>query len=70
MPTTATREYEMFEHELAAAARTADLLREAAAYRLAREARRARRASLQSPGTRGRVTASGNRGARSAPGPA
>ncbi|MER7729431.1 hypothetical protein ABTX80_00970 [Streptomyces erythrochromogenes] len=67
MPTTATREYEMFEHEIAAAARTTDLLREAAAYRVVREARTARRPSLRGPGTRGRVTASGTRGARSAP---
>lgn len=60
----------MFEHEIAAAARTTDLLREAAAYRTARQARTARRASSrdQEPGER--VTAPRTRGARCAPGPA
>ncbi|MCX5584336.1 hypothetical protein [Streptomyces erythrochromogenes] len=70
MPTTATREYEMFEHEIAAAARTTDLLREAAAYRVVRQARKARRTSLRGQEPRGRVTGSGTRGARSAPRPA
>ncbi|MFI8448311.1 hypothetical protein [Streptomyces erythrochromogenes] len=60
----------MFEHEIAAAARTTDLLREAAAYRFVREARKARRTSLRGQEPRGRVTGSGARGARSAPRPA
>ncbi|MFD4242489.1 hypothetical protein ACFWP3_12955 [Streptomyces sp. NPDC058525] len=37
----------MFEYEIAAA-RTADLIREADAYRLAREAKKARRSSSRS----------------------
>ncbi|MCY0921335.1 MULTISPECIES: hypothetical protein [unclassified Streptomyces] len=44
MPERATREYEMFEYEMAIA-RRADLLREADAYRLARVAKKARRSS-------------------------
>ncbi|MFJ7774130.1 hypothetical protein [Streptomyces yangpuensis] len=70
MPRTATREYEMFEHEIAAAARTTDLLREAAAYHVVREARKAHRATPHGQEPRGRVTTPGTRGARSAPRPA
>ncbi|MFZ3473039.1 hypothetical protein ACODT3_11105 [Streptomyces sp. 4.24] len=44
MPRNATREYEMFEYEIATA-RRADLIREADAYRLVREAKKARRGS-------------------------
>ncbi|WKV71717.1 hypothetical protein AW27_009365 [Streptomyces sp. PCS3-D2] len=60
----------MFEHEIAAAARTADLLREAAAYRVVREARKARGASPRGHEPRERVTGSGPRGTRCAPRPA
>ncbi|MFJ6481692.1 MULTISPECIES: hypothetical protein [unclassified Streptomyces] len=38
----------MFEYEIATAARSTDLIREAAEYRTARAARRAHRASLPS----------------------
>ncbi|KJY18268.1 MULTISPECIES: hypothetical protein [Streptomyces] len=60
----------MFEHEIAAAARTTDLLREAAAYRIVGEARKARRATLRGQEPRERVTGGGTRGARTAPRPA
>ncbi|MBZ9598269.1 hypothetical protein K7B06_24680 [Streptomyces erythrochromogenes] len=57
----------MFEHEIAAAARTTDLLREAAAYHVVREAQKAHRATTRGREPRGRVTTPGPRGARSAP---
>lgn len=44
----------MFEHEMASA-RHADLIRQAAAYRLVREARNARRASSRSQEPEGLV---------------
>ncbi|MFD8983472.1 hypothetical protein [Streptomyces sp. NPDC059564] len=47
MPRNATREYEMFEYEIATA-RRADLLREADRYRMVQEARKAHRASSRS----------------------
>ncbi|MFB7180159.1 hypothetical protein ACFCYI_20980 [Streptomyces sp. NPDC056257] len=55
----------MFEYEIAATARTADLLREAAAYRTVREAG-ARRASLLHLEPRGSVRALRSRLARTA----
>lgn len=45
----------MFEHEIATAVRSADLLREAAQYRMVREADMARRASSRSQEPRGPV---------------
>ncbi|WP_030708377.1 hypothetical protein [Streptomyces sp. NRRL F-2580] len=55
----------MFEYEIAATARTADLLREAAAYRTVRDAG-ARRASLRHLEPRGSVRALRSRFARTA----
>ncbi|WP_374775951.1 hypothetical protein OG756_27285 [Streptomyces sp. NBC_01310] len=63
----------MFEHEIATAARRADLLREAAEFRAVRQAQQARRPSSRSQepggpvrGLRSRLT----RSARPAPRPA
>ncbi|MEU9251173.1 hypothetical protein ACTVZO_28685 [Streptomyces sp. IBSNAI002] len=55
----------MFEYEIAAA-RTADLIREADAYRLAREAKKARRASSRSQEPEGAVRGHRGRFARAA----
>ncbi|MFJ7589999.1 hypothetical protein ACIQZO_21965 [Streptomyces sp. NPDC097617] len=52
-----TREYEMFEYEIATAVRSADLIREAAEYRTARAARKAHRASSPDQEPRRRVHA-------------
>ncbi|MFF7295191.1 hypothetical protein [Streptomyces sp. NPDC008265] len=60
----------MFEHEITAAAHSADLLREAAAYRAVREARAARRTAPRGQEPRERVTAHGRRTGRTAPRPA
>ncbi|MEU7728311.1 hypothetical protein AB0B78_24200 [Streptomyces sp. NPDC040724] len=56
----------MYEYEIAATVRTADLLREAAAYRTVRDAGKARRASLRSLEPRGPVRALRSRLARTA----
>lgn len=55
----------MFEYEMAAA-RSADLIREADEYRLVREAKKARRASLRRQEPEGPVREHHNRFARAA----
>ncbi|MFD9409449.1 hypothetical protein ACFWBN_20865 [Streptomyces sp. NPDC059989] len=55
----------MFEYEMAAA-RSADLIREADAYRLMREAKKARRASSRSQEPEGSVRGHRNRFTRAA----
>ncbi|MBT2539839.1 hypothetical protein J7E99_03745 [Streptomyces sp. ISL-44] len=55
----------MFEYEIAAA-RRADLIREADEYRLVREAKKARRASSRSQDPEGPVTGLRSRFARAA----
>ncbi|MFE2167536.1 hypothetical protein ACFXB3_21125 [Streptomyces sp. NPDC059447] len=65
MPRNATREYEMFEYEIATA-RRAELIREADEYRLVQEAKKARRASSRSREAEGAVSAHRSRFTRAA----
>ncbi|MFJ9642405.1 hypothetical protein [Streptomyces sp. NPDC101206] len=65
MSADATRGNEMFEYEMAAA-RSADLIREADRYRRIREAREANRASSRSQDREGPVRGNRNRFTRAA----
>ncbi|MFD0268919.1 hypothetical protein ACFVGY_20460 [Streptomyces sp. NPDC127106] len=65
MSAAATRENRMFEYEMAAA-RRADLIREADRYRQIREAKKAHRASLRSQDPEGPVSRNRSRFVRAA----
>ncbi|MEV0413348.1 hypothetical protein AB0I68_21735 [Streptomyces sp. NPDC050448] len=65
MPEKATREYEMFEYEIAIA-RRADLIREADEYRRVQQAKKASRASWRSQEPEGSVRGQRSRFTRAA----